>query len=190
MRIGFEVSSFKGMPKTLISVLSGMRAAGEWPLQHHKEVEEIVCSTPILALNYCRHVVGGFGVSGEAERVFLKNPGIGIRYLGIVHRDHFLVEDTQRRFWKKVVKNPELALEWARSFRKRLSEEEEMVFVESPLCAKEYAMRVIHEPFPEKVHHALVLKSFGELCEWDARYLKDYINWSAPMMKNLEGTRG
>jgi len=190
MRIGFEVSSFKGRAKSLISVLAGLRAAGEWPLQHHREVEEIVCRTPSSALNYCRYVVGGFGVSGEAERVFLNNPGIGIRYLGFVRRDHFLVEDTQRRFRKKVVKNPELALEWARSFRKRLSEEEEMVFVESPFCAKEYARHVIFGPFPEKVHHALVLKSFGDLPEWDARYLKDYINWSAPLMKNLEGTRG
>lgn len=189
MRIGFEVSSFKGRAKTLISVLAGLRSAGEWPLQHHREVEEIVCGTPSSALNYCRHVVGGFGVSGAAERVFLKNPGIGIRYLYLVHRDRFLVEDTQRRFWAKVVKSPDLALLWSRTFNKRLSEEEEMVFVEDVICAKEYSRFVIVGPFPEKVHHALVLKSFGGLNDWETRAVKDYINWTAPMMKSMSGKR-
>jgi hypothetical protein len=189
VRIGFEVSSFKGRAKTLISVLSGLRAAGEWPLQHHREVEEIVCGTPSSAYNYCRHVVGAFGVSSEAERVFLKNPTIGIRYLDLVHRGQFVVEDTQRRFWRKVVKDPGLALQWARTFRKRLSEEEEMVFVEDVICAKEYSRFVIVGPFPEKVHHALVLKSFGGLNDWETRAVKDYINWTAPMMKSIEGTR-
>jgi len=190
MRVGFEVSSFKGRPKSLISVLSGLRGAGEFALQHHKEVEEIVCRTPTSTLNYCRHVVAGFGVSGEAERVFLKNPKLGVRYLTMVKRDHFLVEDTQRRFWRKVLKSPDLSLEWARSFNKRLSEDEEMVFVENPRCAWTYARYVIVGPFPEKVHQRLVLRSFGVLAEWESRALKDYISWAAPQIKNLEKTSG
>jgi hypothetical protein len=189
MIVGFDISAFKGRAKTLTSVLQGLRVAGQWPLQHHKEVEEIICKNPSWAYNYCRQVVGAFGVSGEGERVFLKNPGIGIRYLACVNRDHFLVEDTQRRFWKKVVKSPELARQWAEAFRKRLPEEDEMVFVQDPVSANDYAHRIIRGPFPEKVHHALVLKSFENMNDYEARRLKEYIAWAAPMLKSLEETK-
>jgi len=189
MIVEFEVSAFKGRARDLTKVLHGLRAVGQWPLQHHKDVEEILCRNPSWAYNYTDKVVGAFGVSGGGERVFLKNPGIGIRYLERVNRDHFLVEDTQRRFWKKVVKSPDLALQWAEAFRKRLPEEDEMVFVQDTVCANDYAHRIIRGPFPEKVHHALVLKSFENMNDYDGRRLKEYIAWAAPMLKRLEETK-
>lgn len=189
MRISFDTASFAKRPKSLISVLSSLRATGDFPLGHHREVEEIVCRTPSSTLNYCQYVVGAFGVSREAERVFLKNPRLGIRYLRVVNRETFLDEDTQMRFWRKVLKNPDLVLEWSRAFRKRVSEKEEMVFVSSPLsCARQYAREVIRGPFPEEVHGRLILRGFENLDRWDDQSLKEYIRWSEPFRKNLEGT--
>jgi len=189
MIVEFEVSAFRGRAKELINVLHGLREVGQWPLQHHKDVEGIICKSPSWAYNYTKKVVGAFGVSGGGERVFLKNPGIGIRYLERVNRDHFLVEDTQRRFLKKVVKSPDLALQWAEAFRKRLPEEDEMVFVQDPVCAYQYARRIIKGPFPEKVHHALVLRSFENMNDYDGRRLKEYIAWAAATLKSLEETK-
>jgi hypothetical protein len=190
MRISFDTASFDKRPKSLISVLSGIRAAGSFPLGHHREVEEIVCRTPSSTLNYCQYVVGSFGVSRESERVFLKNPNLGIRYLRVVNRERFEDEDTQKRFWRKVLKDPNLVLEWSRAFRKRVSEEEEMVFVSSPLsCARQYAREVIKGSFPEGVHSRLVLRSFESLDRWDDQSLKEYIRWSEQFKANLEGIK-
>lgn len=190
MRIGFEISSFKNNPKGLISVLSNMRSVGEWSLQHHREVEEIACRTPSLAYSLCRYVNRSFGVSSEAERVFLKNPGIGVRYLRLVNREHFLDEDVERRFRKKLCRDPKLALDWAMTFRKRLTEEEEMVFAEDPRCAHQYISRVTLEPLPDKVHERIILKSFEQKTNWEKLYLKDYMDWTERNKKPLRNSSG
>lgn len=179
MNITFEVSAFKNNPKALISILSNLKNQNQWSLRHDREVEEIVCYTPSSAYSFCRFVVGTFGVSKEAERVFLKNPKIGIRYLYLVRRDHFLDEDTQRRFRKKLSRDPALALDWAKNFKKRLTEDEEMVFAEDPRCALEYCSRVVLGTLPDKVHERIVLKSFEPKTEWEKRYLKDYMDYVA-----------
>lgn len=190
MRISFDTDGFSKNPKSLISVLSGLRGTGQLPLGHHREIEEITCRTPSSALSYCQYVVGAFGISRQAERVFLKNPGIAIRYLRSANRERFQDDDTQERFWKKVLKSPDLVLEWSRAFRKRVSEENEMIFVSSPLsCARQYAREVIKGPFPEEVHAKLILRSFESLDRWDDQSLREYIRWSEGFKRNLEGTK-
>ena len=190
MRISFDVESFAKRPKDLITVLCYLKATGQFSLMHYSEVEDIVCKTPSNALKYCQYVVGSFGLSAKAERVFLKNPVIGVRYLKVVRRDCLQDGKTQARLWSKIVGDPNLALDWASSFRKRLSAEEEMVFVSNVACAKHYALHVIGGPFPEEVHNKLILKSFGGMAEWESKHLKEYLRWAEPQMKNLEGTRG
>lgn len=183
MIVSFDLQAFKANPKGLISVLSHLRGMNQWPLQHNREVEEIVCRTPTSTLNYCRYVVGRYGVSKEAERVFLKNPSVGIRYLRFMGREDFPDEDTQRRFWKKVVRNPEWAYEWCHQFRRRLPEGEE-VFLKSIRRARDYSLFVIKGPFPEKIHHQLVLKSFENLASWEKKSLTEYLSYAASSEKS------
>lgn len=178
MNIHFDTSAFEKDPKGLIAVLSNLHMVGSWSVRHDREIEKIVCRTPTSALNYCRHVNHAFGVSREAERVFLKTPRIGIRYLRLVNRRSFQDEDTQVRFWRKVVKSPDLCYEWGQAFQQRVSEQEEEVFVRDVRVAKNYAFFVIREPFPEKVHNMLVLRSFEDMDNYSKRCLTEYIRWA------------
>lgn len=178
MNIHFDTSLFEKNPKGLIAVLSNLRRIGSWSVRHERDIERIVCRTPNSALNYCRNVNYAFGVSREAERVFLKNPGIGIRYLRLVGRRSFLDEDTQSRFWRKVVRSPDLCYEWGQAFQQRVSEEEEEVFVKDVRVARNYAFFVIKGPFPEKAHNMLVLRSFEEMDPYSKKCLTEYIQYS------------
>jgi len=178
MSVYFEISAFKNNPKGLIAVLSNLRAVGSWTPRDDKEVEDIVCRTPSSALSFCGQVNGAYGISAGAERVFLKNPKLGIRYLRTVNRSSFRDPDTQKRFWRKVTRDAGLCLDWAFSFGRRLSEEEEAVFVDDPVRANQYATRVIRGPFPEKVHHMLLLKSFDNLDRYSKNCLDLYIKFA------------
>lgn len=189
MIVSFDISAFKDRPRTLIAVLSGMSSVGQWPFDHNREVEEIVCRTPSSALNYCRHVVHAYGISSKGERVFLKNPGIGMRYLRLTSKPRFQDDDTQKRFWRKITKDAALAYKWASTFGKRLSEDEEMVFSEDISIAREYAFRVIRGPLPEPVHHRILLRSFENLSSYDKKSLNDYLKFAAAHgAKSLEET--
>lgn len=189
MIVSFDLSAFAGKPQNLISVLAGMSSVGQWPFDHNREVEEIVCSTPSSALKYCRYVVHAYGLSAKGERVFLKNPGIGMRYLRLTSKPRFQDDDTQRRFWRKVTKSPDLAYTWASTFGKRLSEEEEMIFSENLSVARNYASRVIRGPFPEPVHHRILLRSFENLPPYEKNALNEYLKFAAAHgAKSLEET--
>lgn len=185
MIVSFDLQSFGKNPKGLISVLSHLRGVNQWPVGFNREVEEIVCRTPTSALNYCRYVVGRYGVSPEAEKVFLKNPTVGIRYLRFMNREALQDESLQKRFWKKVVRNPEWAYEWCHQFRRRLSESEEEVFVKSLRRARDYALFIIKGKFPEKVHHQLVLRSFEQLQSWEKKSLTDYLSYVESSSKKV-----
>lgn len=178
MNIHFDTSVFEKNPKGLISVLYNLRMVGSWSVRHERDVEQIVCRTPSSALKYCLSVTRTYGISREAERVFLKNPSIGIRYLRLVGRRNFLDEDTQGRFWRKVVKSPDLCYEWSQAFHLRVSEDEEEVFVKDVRAARDYAFFIIKGPFPEKVHNMLVLRSFEEMDSYSKKCLTEYIQWS------------
>jgi hypothetical protein len=179
MTISFEVSAFQNDPRGLVDVLSNLHRIGLWSLYHDPEVERIACRTPGSAYNLCRFVNHARGVSRGAERVFLKNPNVGIKYLRLVNRRAFLDEDTQARFWRKVLKKPDLAYSWANAFRVRLSDEEEEVFVGDVRKAKDYAFFVRKEPFSESVHNKLVLRSFEDMDRWSKGCLEQYIKWAA-----------
>ena len=189
MIVSFDTSAFDGRPGALISVLSSMSSVGQWPFDHNRDVEAIVCKTPSSALKYCRHVVHAYGISLKGERVFLKNPRIGIRYLRLTNKSRFFEEETQARFWRKVTKSPDLSYEWARAFGMRLSEEEEMVFSENIRIAKEYAVEIIRGPFPEKVHQRILLRSFESMDSYSKAVLAEYIRWASNCgAKSLEET--
>ena len=179
MSVSFEISAFSSNPKALIGVLSGLSRVNQWPFDHNREVEEIVCKTPSSALNYCRHVVHAYGVSPKGERVFLKNPKLGIRYLRLTNKPRFSDDDTQKRFWRKVIRNPDIAYTWATTFNKRLSEEEEMVFSESIRIAWQYANRIIRGAFPESVHHRILLRSFENLDQYSKQALNNYLAFAS-----------
>lgn len=175
MNISFDTERFKGNPNALTAVLSHMKYANCWVPMPNREIESITCTTPSATLKFCRYVNNVCGVSRETEKIFLKNASLGIRYLRVVRREKMQDEDIQKRFWKKVTRNPELALEWSRAFNKRLSETEEEVFVKSMRCMGEYASRIIRGRFPEKIHHMIVLKSFETLGGYDKRCLENYM---------------
>lgn len=179
MNVHFDTEAFSSNPRGLISVLHNLKGAGAWSLRHDRDVERVACRTPSLALNLCRFVNGAFGVSREAERVFLKNPGIGIRYLRVVGRREFLDPDTQTRFWRKVSKSPQLSLQWAIAFDRRLPEECEGVFLEDVTAAKTYSFSIIKGPFPERIHNLLILKSFESLGHYQKRCLEEYVRYAA-----------
>lgn len=177
MQLFIEIEKFANNPKALTNVLYYMRNSGCHIPWKSPEIEAITCKTPSAALRHTRFVCPD-GLSEAAERVFLKNPALGIRYLKKVRREIFQNEDTQRRFWKKVVKKADLAYQWAHAFSKRLSEDEEVVFLESMHRMKEYAYFIIKGPFPEKVHNMILLKSYEPLNEWDKRSLNEYIKYA------------
>lgn len=182
MNIKFDVDLFRNDPRGLISVLSQLYRHGAWSLGHHREIEEIVCRTPSSAFKFCHLVSRAYGVSRDAEKVFVKNPSIGIRYLRLVSRTEFLDEKVQKRFWRKVMKNPDIAYEWARAFGRRLPEGEE-VFVGNIRCARDYSLYVIKGGFPEKIHQMLVLRSFENLESWEKKYLNDYLRYAEESSK-------
>lgn len=189
MIVSFDVSAFKDKPRDLISVLAGLSSVGQWPNVYNREVEEIVCSTPSNALKYCRNVVHAYGLSAKGERVFLKNPDIGMRYLRLTIKTRFQDDDTQKRFWRKVTRDAGLAYTWASTFGKRLSEEEEMIFSENLSVARNYAFRVIRGTFPEPVHHRMLLRSFENLHPYEKNALNEYLKFAeAHGAKSLEET--
>jgi hypothetical protein len=182
MNINFDTDRFKNDPRGLIDVLSNLYRVGSWSLGHHRDIEEIVCRTPSIALKFCHLVNHAYGVSKDAEKVFVKNPSIGIRYLRLVGRSEFLEEKVQRRFWRKVLKSPDLALEWARTFGRRLPEGEE-VFVKSICCARDYSFYVIRGAFPENIHRMFVLRSFENLDSRERGYLTEYLQYAESSSK-------
>jgi hypothetical protein len=177
MQLFIEVEKFANNPKALTNVLYYMRRHGCHVPYRSPEIEAITCKTPSAALRQT-NLVSPEGVSEAAERVFLKNPVLGIRYLRKIRRERFQNDDTQRRFWKKIVKKADLAYQWAQAFQKRLSEEEEVVFLESMHRMKEYAFFIIKGRFPEKVHNMILLKSYESHNEWEKRALNEYIKYA------------
>lgn len=177
MQITFDVSKFEGNPKGLTNVLYGLRYSQNYFNPLAPEITNITCKTPSAAFRYTRYVATQ-GIGEKAERVFLKNPNIGIKYLRYIHKKNFSNEDTQKRFWKKVIKNVYLAHSWASCFRERLTEEEEEIFVTNVRLARDYAYHVIKGKFPEKVHNMLVLKSFELKDGWEKKSLQEYFEYA------------
>jgi hypothetical protein len=177
MQLVIEVEKFRNNPKALTNILYYMRNNGGHVPWMSPEIEEITCRTPSAAL---RHVqfVSPSGVSQATERVFLKNPSLGVRYLKRIRRESFQDDDTQRRFWKKVVRDVDLAYQWASAFGRRLSENEEEVFLQSMHRMKEYSYFVIKGRFPEKIHNMILLKSYEGLPEWEKKSLNEYVKYS------------
>lgn len=186
MNVNFDTERFENDPKGLIEVLSNLYRVGAWSLGHHREIEEIVCRTPSSALKFCHLVNHAYGVSGDAEKVFVKNPSIGIRYLRLVGRSEFLEEKVQKRFWRKVLKSPDLALEWATAFGRRLPEGDEIVLAGRIQSAKHYAMKIVGGRLPDPVHERIVLRSFENLDRWEKRALEDYLNFAERTSKKPE----
>ena len=177
MQLFIEVEKFANNPKALTNVLYYMRNHGCHVPYRSPEIEAITCKTPSAALRHTNFVAPE-GVSEAAERVFLKNPVLGIRYLRKIRRERFQNDDTQRRFWKKIVKKADLAYQWAHAFGKRLSEDEEVVFLESMHRMKEYAYFVIKGRFSEKIHNMILLKSYEPLSEWEKKALNEYVKYA------------
>lgn len=176
MEIKFNISDFKGRANNLISILSHLKYADCYTPTPNLEIEAITCRTPSLALKFCRYV-NLCGISPESEKVFLKNLPLGIRYLKLVKRQAMQDPAVQKRFWKRIVKKPELAFEWASAFKQRLSEEEEEVFANDMRCMREYAYHVIKGKFPEKVHQMILLKSFEPMSSYQKKAIEDYIKY-------------
>lgn len=185
MQIIFDTKMFDGCPKSLTNVLHHLCSRRCISPAHIADLEQITCRTPSEALRYCRLFVGNKGISPASEVVFLKNPGLAIRYLKLVRRKYFIDEKTQKRFWKKLLFRPNLAYDYCVAFNTRLKENEEEIFVKDMRSASQYAQQVIKGPFPEKVHQMIVLLSFDTaMSEWQRRYLKDYINFAEKFKKN------
>lgn len=187
MNLYIEIEKFKNNPKALTDILYRLMNNGGHVPFRSPEIEQVVCKTPSSALRYTR-LVSRSGVSEAAERVFLKNPSLGIRYLKKIRSESFQNDDTQRRFWKKVTKKADLAYQWAQAFGKRLSEDEEVVFLKSIHRMKEYAYFIIKDRFPEKIHNMILLKSYEPMSEWEKKSLNEYVKWSETKNKMVPWT--
>jgi len=84
----------------------------------------------------------------------------------------------QKRFWRHITKKPELALEWSTYTGRRLTEEEEEVFVGNMRLMNHYAQKVIRGRFPDKIHQMILLKSFEQLSPYHKRALEEYVRFS------------
>lgn len=180
MLIQFDTDKFAGVRKgdqSLSNVLYYLKKAGCITPSAYPSIEKITCKTPSGTLRYCKLFASG-GVSAEAEAVFLKNPVLGVRYLRMIGRSEFSDPAVQRRFRKKFKTDPKTAYEWAKSFGRRLSEDEEEVFRKCIPTAKDYAMRVIRGRFPEKIHSMILLASFQNMDNYSKRCLAEYIKFA------------
>jgi hypothetical protein len=175
MFITFDVKNFR--PNDLISTLYYLKKSGSGFDHHNPDIEEITCRTPSSAYKYTRFVATT-GISKKAERIFLRNPNIAVRYLTRINKREFSDPDTQKRFWKKILKKPDLAYSWCSAFKTRLSETEEEIFLGDVKRARDYAMFVICGRFPEKIHNMLVLKSFEDMDRWKKNWLQEYIRYA------------
>jgi hypothetical protein len=165
MQISFDTEKFKGRGREskLIDILANLDLMGLYfHGQYNKDVEEVVCRTPSSAY-----------------------PHIGVRYLQSVRRKSFADEAVQKKFWKKLLKRPEVAVEYCSAFQVRLTEEEEEIFVHDIASMVRYSNRVIggegrgrigqHGKFPERVHNMILLKSYEHLTEREKHLLQKYI---------------
>lgn len=177
MHITFDVDKFTGRAHDLTNTLYYIKRSGNSFDPHSPEIETITCRTPSAAYKYARYVATT-GISKKAERVFLRNAKVGIKYLVFTRKKEFSDPDTQKRFRKKILKNPDLAYTWCSEFKTRLSETEEEVFVQDVRRARDYAMFVICGRFPEKIHNMLVLKSFENLDRYHKNWLQEYIKYA------------
>jgi hypothetical protein len=175
MNISFDVENFKSRPASLIAVLSHLKACNCYVPSRSIEIERIACRTPSSALKFCRYV--NVALNPESEKVFLKNPKLGIRYLRSSHRQEMQDEKVQKRFWRHITKKPELALEWSQYTGRRLSEQEEEVFVKDMRCMNVYAQKIIKGKFPESVHQMIVLRSFEQMTRYHKMSLEEYIKF-------------
>lgn len=177
MQISFDTENFLGGAKALTVVLQVLRDFEAYAPDPHKEVEEICCRTPSDALRYTQKVTRNRGISAEAEKVFIKNVGLGLRYLRYLKKNSFADPTFNQKFIKKVKRNPVTALEWSKEHG-RLTEKEEEVFIKDFPSMREYAMRIIKGPFPEKIHNMILLKSFdSNLDSWQKKWLTDYVGF-------------
>jgi hypothetical protein len=178
MQITFDTDNFsKRGEKSLTNVLCYLSRHGCFAQGHYPDIERITCRTPSSALRYVRYFAHA-GISPESEAVFLKNPSLGVRYLGMVRKKEFSDPVIQRKFRRKFKSNAKAAYEWAELFKERLSEDEEEVFRKDVAIARDYAIRVIGGKFPDKIHSMLVLASFQELDSWRKRKLTEYIKFA------------
>jgi hypothetical protein len=169
--------------KRLIFLLRNLMDHGQFDGGVYPDIERHM-TVPSLALKYVSFVTREKGMSPEGERIFLKNPDVAIKYLKIVKRD-FLDPAVQKRWHKKVIRNPILAVEYCKLKGRRLSEREEEVFLKDMDAMKDYAMFVIRGPFPERIHEMILLRSFDEMKgrnsreqERQKRCLQDYLRYA------------
>ena len=180
MQITFDTDNFASGRKSdvaLTNVLHYLKKHGCIGEMHDHSVERITCRTPSATLRYCRYFANK-GVSPQTERVFLKNPSLGVRYLKMVGRSEFADPDVQRKFRKKFRSDAAAAYEWASAFKTRLTEDEEKVFRKSMRLARDYAREIIGGKSPEKVHAMILLASFKDMSQYEKRYLDDYVKFA------------
>ncbi len=174
MNITFDIKNFIYNPKGLIECLRILKNNNCIVDFGSDEIQAITCRTPSMAYKYCAKFMKS-GLSPEKEKIFLKNPNIGLRYLELVGRSCFINDKIQERFRKKFQKNPEVAYRWSKRWNIRLEEKEEECFIHSYFFAEIYAKEIIKGRFPERVHNMLLLSSFATKGTWDENYLKSYL---------------
>lgn len=177
--------------KRLIFVLKNLADHGQFTKGIHPDIERLM-TVPSLALKYVRMVGWESGMSAEGEKIFLKNPSVAIQYLKIVRRPEFLDPKVQKRWRRMVGRNPLLAVEWCKAFNQRLTEKEEEIFVKDMGAMKDYAMFVIHGPFPERVHEMILLRSYDDmkgkterLRDRQKRDLQDYLRYAESCKRQM-----
>jgi hypothetical protein len=177
MELTIDLGNYAGDAKGLIYLLHSLKNHNSWSPTHEDEIEKVTCRTPSSALKYTGLVMKD-GISTDAEKVFLKNPGIGVRYLIRIKKKAFSDPETQKKFWKKVLRDPQIALAWAQTFG-RLSEVEEEVFLKNTYSMRNYAYFVIKGKFPERIHNMILLKSYEEMSPNSKKYLSEYIKYTS-----------
>ena len=177
MQITFDTDGFGKGSRELTNVLCYLNRFGCFSAGHYPEIEKITCKTPSSALRYVRYFASR-GISPESEEVFLRNPELGLRYLKLLRRPEFADPKVQKRFRRKFRSNARLACDWAVAFGVRLGEDEEEVFRKDFCSACDYAKRVIHGKFPERVHGMLLLASYGDMDHLQKRSLAEYIRFA------------
>lgn len=177
MEITFDLANYAGDAKGLIYLLHSLKRHNSWHPTHDDEIERVTCRTPSSALKY-QSLVMKDGISTDAEKVFLKNPGLGVRYLIRIKKKAFSDPETQTKFWKKVIRDPKVALPWAQTFG-RLSEVEEEVFLKCMYSMRSYAYFVIKGKFPERIHNMILLKSYENMSQNSKKYLSEYLKYTS-----------
>jgi len=209
--------------RNLIKKLDELNIEINKDIERTKELDEYFCSTPSVAFDYLSKLIAdrvwvrGRNTDGESwhyriknrkdlklnrdlEKIFVKSNTHALNYLRLTGLKSFSDPELDKRIKNKILNKPELAFYYAKHIiKKRLTKEQEKVFLKDYRCLYHYAKLVIRGNFDEEIQKRLILATFSDTYKQadpkskrnrynysQIDYLKDYMENVGPLYSGDE----